>query len=286
MVDYDISGAGVHAVTTGTEVVFVDIDVFPAGISNGRAAPTNYYGVGLIRFGFHGSWFHTQPLEAAHSAFEVPAHCDTIGWSIFDPGTAHLTEWPTSGGGGTGTLIDNFTDPDGTLLSAHVADTGSTWSNPAFGDLHIVGNQLAHDAFGNCMNINDLSMPIADYGVEATVVVVSSGDSAQVWLEGRCATGGDDGYYLCFDANAGLLRIGYITGYNWIDFDTTAIPGWPFTGSVQLRLDMTGSALSGKVAGIEYLSATDSTWTAPGHVGLRMANGSGTGIVLDNLQAG
>lgn len=78
--------------STGVTGLFVDVLVFGAGLSSGNAVPTNYYGLGLLRIGWHGSYYPVIPIDAASMFIVVPDKADGLGYSLLTTTSIRVTE--------------------------------------------------------------------------------------------------------------------------------------------------------------------------------------------------
>jgi hypothetical protein len=89
----NLAGAGNQALTSGTTHLFVDVTIFPQGISTGRGIPTNYYHVGLLRIQFHGASYPVIPIDAAQQIIQLPQASDAFGWSLEPQAAITVTEY-------------------------------------------------------------------------------------------------------------------------------------------------------------------------------------------------
>lgn len=92
MATFDLAGAGTRGLTSGTTHLFVDLVVLGPGYSTGRATPTNYFHLGLIRAMFHGSAYPVIPVDAFNMIIELPRETDGLGWSLTSGTSVHVTE--------------------------------------------------------------------------------------------------------------------------------------------------------------------------------------------------
>jgi hypothetical protein len=92
MAVFDLSGGGVQALTDGVTGLFVDVLVFGNGISTGNAIPVNYYGLGLLRLGWHGAYRQVIPIDAATMFITCPSLTDALGYSLLTVTSIRVTE--------------------------------------------------------------------------------------------------------------------------------------------------------------------------------------------------
>ena len=92
MAFYDLAGSGVQALSPGTTHLFLQATSLPANVSTGRAIPTNYFHVGLIRPQYQGASYPPQPIDATTMIVILPPLCDGLGYSLTPSTTIHVTE--------------------------------------------------------------------------------------------------------------------------------------------------------------------------------------------------
>jgi hypothetical protein len=279
MASWSAIGSGSHALTAGTELLFVDINTLPAGVSSGNANPTNYYGVGLVRVGFHGSYRHPVPVDSFTTLIDIPSNADVVAWSVFPDGALTFTEFPS---GATpppgGFILDTFTDTDDTLLVDHTPDTGGAWASPD-NDLVILGNKATTNVFGDCHDFNLAPGPDdGNYTVEADVVMqYDTHTQVQLWSRWQSGT---NGYIGQLDGDGGIaIKLGLFTNL------VTGTFGPPVIGtSYHLSLRANGVTLTLSIDGTVLLTTTDTTY-ASGGVGIGISGGNEGPWTIDNLQA-
>lgn len=93
MASYDLAGSGVQALNSGFNHLFIDVLSFGPGISTGRAVPTNYFHVGLLRVGFQGASYREFPIDAAHMIVTLPEAYDALGYSLTPSTLIHVNEY-------------------------------------------------------------------------------------------------------------------------------------------------------------------------------------------------
>lgn len=92
MVQHTLQGTGVVGLSPGVSQLRTSVTVFPSGYSTGRAIPTNYYDVGLLRLGNQGSYYPPIALDATDTIIDVPSGVTSLGYSLFGAATAVATE--------------------------------------------------------------------------------------------------------------------------------------------------------------------------------------------------
>lgn len=92
MAVYTLNGAGIQGLSAGTTALYLEVLVFPSGISTGLAAPPNYYHVGSIRIGRHGAYRPAIPIDATDMWISLPDGADGFGYSVMNTGSIRVTE--------------------------------------------------------------------------------------------------------------------------------------------------------------------------------------------------
>jgi hypothetical protein len=128
----------------------------------------------------------------------------------------------------------------------------------------------------------------ADYSVSATFYIVTSTGNASLWVRAEHSSGnGEDGYQvrLVTGSQWELRRIDNGSGTT-LGTSTTNMPSAGGAG-VSVTLSITGSSLSVTAGGSEIITATDSTYTAVGRVGVRFSGPftSTTGVHIGPISA-
>jgi hypothetical protein len=72
--------------------LLVDVTSFDARRSAGRATPTNYYDLGLLRLGVLGSYGPTMAIDAASMFIDLPIGVNQLGYSLFGTTAIKVTE--------------------------------------------------------------------------------------------------------------------------------------------------------------------------------------------------
>lgn len=105
MAAYNLLGAGVQGLTPGVTRILVDIVTYPQLPGAGRAAPTNYYDVGLLREGVLGSFGPSIPIDAASMFIDLADGVNQLGYSLFGSTSIRVTEQFSSGPTGNQLLM-------------------------------------------------------------------------------------------------------------------------------------------------------------------------------------
>jgi hypothetical protein len=92
MAEYDVTGSGVISLTSGVTRLFVEVLVFPVETNIGRATPTNYYDLALLRVGVEGAYGPVIPVDAAQIFVDLPTGTTSLGYSIFGIGELLISE--------------------------------------------------------------------------------------------------------------------------------------------------------------------------------------------------
>lgn len=128
MAVYDLSGSGVQLLSPSITRLFVEVLLFPVGYSIGRATPTNYFDVGLLRVGVSDAYERVIPIDADHMFIDLPAGATSLGFSCFDSTVIRVSEsFPVPPPGAGETFLPSSYVPDSTFL-----DTTDTSLNGAF----------------------------------------------------------------------------------------------------------------------------------------------------------
>jgi hypothetical protein len=134
MSTYSLSGAGVQALSAGVTAVHVTITTLPIAPSGGSANPTNYYHVGMLRFGDAVGYFDAIPIVGGPQWLAVPSGTTRCGYSLSGGSVISLVEViggtpPFGGVGALSSLSDvALTSPADTQLLTYQASSGK-WIN-------------------------------------------------------------------------------------------------------------------------------------------------------------
>jgi len=88
----NLAGAGTQALSSNVSRLYIDVVTFGKVISTGRAAPTNYFHLGLVRLGVQGAYYPPVPIDAAQMVLDVPPGVTTLGYSLQDVTTITVIE--------------------------------------------------------------------------------------------------------------------------------------------------------------------------------------------------
>ena len=227
MAQYTLQGTGVIALSSGVSQLRTAVTVFPTGYSTGRAIPTNYYDVGLLRLGNQGSYYPPVALDATDTIVDVPGGVTSLGYSLFGAATATATEvfapvsnallqpwdrhsqaWGEGArlglnGGSAQRTMWSYTVPTGKILAICSMRGGVTRTLQAtsvsgpyvqglIGGVEVIFVQ----PFGNVAGDNE------DDWVNGGTIFIQAGQVVQM----NCANGDNSGTVSCF---------GYASGYTF-----------------------------------------------------------------------
>lgn len=82
-----LAGAGVQGLSSQVQRLIVEVLSYGPGYSTGRAAPQNYYHLGLLRLGVQGSYYPSVPIDGASILLDLPVGVNLLGYSL-EPGTS------------------------------------------------------------------------------------------------------------------------------------------------------------------------------------------------------
>lgn len=162
---------------------------------------------------------------------------------------------------------DTFTGADGTLLTAHVGETGAAWAlaSGAVSAPTIQANRVRPTA-GVGIWFASGQPPSPNYWIEAQIDFLSADPNDNVQLIGRLTN--PDTYYMggYAQASGGWFIIksvsGTLTQLGALYADT-------FTSARVVRLDMRGSTVTLLVNGVPVIAGSDLQISAPGLTGIR-----------------
>lgn len=126
MATYDLSGAGVIALTPGVTRLFVEVLIYGGRAEAGAAIPTNYYHLGLLRVGVQGAYAPVRPIDATEIFIDLPDGATNLGYSLFDTTTIRVSEAPIV------IITDPFVTANHIGGADHITDGDSltvTWGN-------------------------------------------------------------------------------------------------------------------------------------------------------------
>jgi hypothetical protein len=91
-VSFSISGSGTHAIAAGTGFLSIDITTFWPNSKTGRANPTNYFDIGLLRFGNSNGYGPAFAIDGDLQIVPVPSWATTLGYAMIGTSVATVTE--------------------------------------------------------------------------------------------------------------------------------------------------------------------------------------------------
>lgn len=278
MSHYDLSGAGVQALTPATSRLFVEITTTSPLIGTGRATPANRFDVGLLRLGVGDWYFPTIPVDADHQVVEIPSGVTNLGYSMLNGCVIGVDEdTPPSGGGGGGLPVtDLFADaaaplpsPPWTQTEAHPVSTDGTGG----ADIGGAGDNIA---IWNADVFPDDQVVSVEWGTSHTgggaqyVGVVARSDAL---AESACTC-----YQFFTDGGSDTELVKIVGGAFTVlgtDNAMTATPGDVFS------LTCTGTSIVAAKNGTPVISVTDSDVTS-GQPGIVLNSGFGIGFAVAN----
>lgn len=108
----------------------------------------------------------------------------------------------------------------------------------------------------------------ADYDVQADCSTTQAGNSRS-GVVGRCDTAAQTFYYLYLDSSTGQLTMAKAVAGVFTGIGTPyAIPSYAHNTPYTIRLNMTGTSLTGYLNGVSRITATDSSISAAGKAGI------------------
>ena len=175
-------------------------------------------------------------------------------------------------------IDDDFGRANGSLGTATVGGVSQGWSwSVTSGGWGILSNAAANTSgAGHCNARADSDLATADHYAQANVTLGASSDGG-VFV--RFAAAADTGYILLNDATNDVIYKNVAGSYTSL---ASAAQGSP--AGALMRLEVSGSSLTGKRSGTTTVSTTDSSITGNLRGGIR-AFGGGVDTV-DNFQAG
>jgi hypothetical protein len=192
-------------------------------------------------------------------------------------------------------VSDSFTGTSGTNLPSHTGETGATWtahpSNTGTVQLSGSGGIRETNASGIGRYYASGAAATADYKVEAdfyTRANYASDTTIRARVVCRYSTSADTGYLGGYDKAIGKWEIHKTVASSSTVLASSSSTTLSASTTYHVELDCVGSSLTLKVGGATVASATDSTITAAGKVGIRLQNspqGASDGIHIDNLAA-
>lgn len=164
---------------------------------------------------------------------------------------------------------DTFTDPDGTALSAHTPDIGTSWTIPFGSDGVIESDEVTNASFAGCLAIASNPPSSADYQVSATVFA-NGGTGGNAYLLLRDDGSGGNHYAAGWTDSASEWQIGVVASTSFTSLGSSSTNPLTDPSSHDLIFAAVGGALSLSVDGTVLVAVTDSTYTAIGEAGLEL----------------
>jgi hypothetical protein len=191
-------------------------------------------------------------------------------------------------------VADSFTGPDATALTAHTGETGATWT-AATGQSGNVKLDNANGirettTTGAGVYLASGTPPSANYRVGATLrpLTQGGGASTHAGVVARWSTSAYTGYSGRYSESCTCWSIAKWVAAAMTPLASSASEVLVNGNNYDLELTANGSALTLKVNGVTKVTATDSSITAAGKAGVRLANspqGNADGIHLDDFVA-
>lgn len=187
---------------------------------------------------------------------------------------------------------DTFTGASGTLLSAHTGETGAMWTkHSSYPGNSYISSANRMSGGGDSLYYASGVPATADYDVQADLVSMQQAAST-TGVAGRVSTTGDSSYRVIFSVPSGKYHLQVVNA--GVVTQLQEIGPWQWGGNFTdgsthtIKLQMRGSSIKVFIDGVERMSATDSTVTAAGRVGIYTRSYSMTdtwGIHIDNFTA-
>lgn len=175
----------------------------------------------------------------------------------------------------TNLITDNFVDADGTLLSAHTADTGQTWTqHTSFSTAHNVEirtNRTCGDSGSvdttDYVYYSSVTPSSANYDVTAVVYSKTTSPIHGAEFGGRFSTVAKTGYMVNIYNGGGLDQVRlvkFVAGVS-TTLDIRNLAGTLTAGTTYtIKLQMRGAALTVFVDGVSKIAVTDSDISTAG----------------------
>jgi len=183
---------------------------------------------------------------------------------------------------------DDFNATDGALLETYSAAWVRSTSTPA-GAVDVFGSAARQQTTNTSVYANANSLaPSPDYDVSATLVVVSGGGTPSVGICGRMA--GTGAAQVTFyqvrlvNNSTGLVLARFVNGAT---ATLLSMPlNYPAGANPKITLRMQADQISALLDDVLVLGpVTDTSITAAGYTGLRMASANTSQIRIDNLRS-
>lgn len=207
--------------------------------------------------------------------------------------TGILSQWRLGEATTSLTASDSFTGTAGSLLTAHVSDTGSAWFRLAGAANALISDVgRVYRSTGFTLNYTNATPSSANYSVEADLVMKSATTGDMVGVIGRLDTATTSFYMARWepsDQSWNLLK--YTNGAGAYIAYVGTQGALTTNESYRLKLEMNGSTISLYVNGVLKVTGTDAAITAAGVAGIwdgadgaSAAKSNTTGIHIENFQ--
>lgn len=184
-------------------------------------------------------------------------------------------------------ITDNFTDTAAINLSAHTADSGSTWTlhpqTPTGSILVSNANRIMGNLAGDSLYYNSFVPTTANYTVKADFFCVTN-SGAIVHFCGRMDTTAKT-FYMCRYDGANIALYKCVAGtYTQLGSNVAGVLSAGQAYSLQLV--MVGNKISVQQNGTALIAVTDSSITAAGRAGVLISSAetNTTGFHIDNFR--
>jgi hypothetical protein len=191
---------------------------------------------------------------------------------------------------------DTFTGADGTLLSAHAADDGGSWSSHPDGSYE--PNSILLDineavrvntgvvGINESIYLHSVTPSSADYEVRFDLIVHQDNNNQEAGVVLRSSPSAASFYLVRYGNNADRWRISRSTNGSGVTLGTF-IEDTPLTGLHRAAVRISGTAITLFRDGAAILNVTDTAFASAGRVGLYLTGPGGAagggGMNIDNF---
>lgn len=223
----------------------------------------------------------TMPASATSYTFAIRAV------NLVGNGTASATKSATSASGSVTrawAFTDTFTNRvDQTALGGTTSTSGHAWTagtGPVLWNNGTINGLVWSAGSANAFS----SWSEDDVAVELTQTRYGSSATGAPWIIARADAGGTNFYQCGSNQGGSLLRIGKTISGTFTELANVSRTA-PASGTEEVwRFEVEGTNLRMYVNGVLALSATDSTITGSGRIGLRSSNNDGTTFANYNIR--
>lgn len=181
-------------------------------------------------------------------------------------------------------VLDTFTGPDGTVLSAHVGEVGATWAkHPSYGadTMELESNKVrVSGSTAPTLYYASGVPPSAEYAVQGTVSELTD-ENGTMGVAGRISLAANTLYTARYESNLERWEL-----YKFVAGAATLLGNYvgddPGTGPKVVRLVLRDALKEVYVEGVQRITSTDNVITAAGLAGAR--GGLGTTGPTVNLR--